>query len=252
MTYSLVFMERKPLSKADKLAADRLRAIWDSKKKKLGLTQEIAAQRLHFETQGAVSHYLRGYTPLNTDATVKFANLLEVPPTDIRPNFDVMLTGVLASKEDPSATIQSDLINIPKLSVRASAGNGVMQMEVEYQVGTIQVPEFWLRKNITCTSFKNLRTITVFGDSMFDTLHDGDLVFVDVGVREIDRDGIYVVTLDGELFIKTFERRPTEGVVWMRSDNRKKYPDHHVITKDRLPALQVLARGVYAWNGKKL
>lgn len=148
--------------------------------------------------------------------------------------------------------VQSTDISIPKLSVRASAGNGVMQMEAEYQVGSVQIPEQWLRKNIVCSSFKNLRTITVFGDSMMETLNDGDLVFVDTGAREIDRDGIYVCTLDGELFIKTFERRPAEGVIWMRSDNRRKYPDPHVITKERMPFLRILARAVFAWNGRKL
>lgn len=144
------------------------------------------------------------------------------------------------------------IINIPQMSVRASAGNGVMQMEPEYQVGSIQIPEYWLRKNIVCTSHKNLRTITVFGDSMYDTLDDGDVAFVDVGVNEIDRDGVYVASLDNELYIKTFERRPAEGVIFMRSDNRKKYPDPHIITKDRQRSLVIHARAVFAWNGRKL
>jgi transcriptional regulator with XRE-family HTH domain len=143
-------------------------------------------------------------------------------------------------------------IDIPRLNIKASAGNGVMQMDEEYQVGTISVPELWVRKNIVCTSIKNLRIITILGDSMQETLDDGDVAFVDIGVRQVDRDGIYVAELDKEIYIKRFERRPMEQAVWMRSDNIKKHPDPHIITRDTLKSLKILARAVFALNGRKL
>ncbi|MFZ2982005.1 MAG: helix-turn-helix transcriptional regulator [Sphingobium sp.] len=84
-------MKRKPLSDDDLAAAQALRKLWDERKKRLKLTQEGAAERLGFTTQGAVSHYLNGYTPLNTDAVFKFAALLEVPPSSIRPDIDDLI-----------------------------------------------------------------------------------------------------------------------------------------------------------------
>lgn len=143
-------------------------------------------------------------------------------------------------------------IAVPKLNVRASAGNGVMQLDEEYQIGSISVPEMWVRKNIVCTSISNLRIITIFGDSMYDTLNDGDLAFVDTGVSKIDRDGVYVAEFQGELFIKRFERRPMEQEIWMHSDNKKRHPHHSVIAGEKLAMFKVLARAVFAMNGRKL
>ncbi|ENH0623147.1 helix-turn-helix transcriptional regulator [Escherichia coli] len=79
-------MKRKPLSEIDLQAAQRLKEIWTTKKTQLGLTQERAAEILGFSTQGAVSHYLNGQTPLNLEAVIKFAGLLQVPPESIRPD----------------------------------------------------------------------------------------------------------------------------------------------------------------------
>lgn len=87
-------MKRKPLSHADLAAAANLRRIWDEKKKGLGLTQEKAAAVLGFNTQAAVSHYLGGYTPLNTDAVLKFAALLKVQPSQIREDIGELLSQV--------------------------------------------------------------------------------------------------------------------------------------------------------------
>ena len=90
-THRLRLMKRKPLSEEDRAAARALRSLWDARKKDLKLTQEGAADKLGFTTQGAVSHYLNGYTPLNTDAVLKFAALLEVPPSAIRPDIDDLI-----------------------------------------------------------------------------------------------------------------------------------------------------------------
>ncbi|EOU7358705.1 helix-turn-helix domain-containing protein [Shigella sonnei] len=79
-------MKRKSLSDTDLNAARRLKEIWMAKKSLLGLTQERAAEIMGFSTQGAVSHYLNGQTPLNLEAVLKFAGLLKVPPESIRPD----------------------------------------------------------------------------------------------------------------------------------------------------------------------
>ena len=95
-------MARKPLSPADLEAAKNLRRIWDEKHKLLGLTQEKAAEIMKFNTQGAVSHYLNGYTPLNTDAVLKFSALLQVSPSAIRQDINDKLNAVLTPKTDIS------------------------------------------------------------------------------------------------------------------------------------------------------
>ncbi|EEZ4352993.1 transcriptional regulator, partial [Escherichia coli O157] len=49
-------MRRKREEIASPEATQRLRAIWDAKKRELKLTQELAAELMGFEAQSAVSH----------------------------------------------------------------------------------------------------------------------------------------------------------------------------------------------------
>ncbi|KAA9133483.1 helix-turn-helix transcriptional regulator [Marinihelvus fidelis] len=78
-------MTDKRLSSDQQRAASRLRKIWDEKKTGLGLTQERVGARLGWETQSAVSQYLNGKIPLNLNAVIKFAQVLEVEPESIYP-----------------------------------------------------------------------------------------------------------------------------------------------------------------------
>ncbi|MEE6802652.1 helix-turn-helix transcriptional regulator, partial [Escherichia coli O8:H10] len=92
-------MRKKTLDAAEADAAKRLRDIWNEKKVTLRLTQERAAEALGFSTQASISHYLNGTTPLNTDATLKFAALLGVQPEEIRPDLAEAMNYVRKSGE---------------------------------------------------------------------------------------------------------------------------------------------------------
>lgn len=92
-------MRKKTLDVAEADAAKRLRDIWNEKKVTLRLTQERAAEALGFSTQASISHYLNGTTPLNTDATLKFAALLGVKPEEIRPDLAEAMNYVRKSGE---------------------------------------------------------------------------------------------------------------------------------------------------------
>ena len=92
-------MRKKTIDDVEREAAKRLRDIWNEKKVTLRLTQEKAAEVLGFSTQASVSHYLNGTTPLNTDATLKFASLLGVKPEEIRPDLAEMMNYVRKSGE---------------------------------------------------------------------------------------------------------------------------------------------------------
>lgn len=61
--------------------ARRLKALYESKKKDLGVTQYTIADELGI-TQGAVGHYLNGRNALNVDVASGFARILQVPISD--------------------------------------------------------------------------------------------------------------------------------------------------------------------------
>lgn len=75
---------RRELSDQEKQAAKRLKILWETKKKELGLTQRTLAEKLSV-TQSAVNAYLNANIPLNLDAVINFAAVLNVDPRDIYP-----------------------------------------------------------------------------------------------------------------------------------------------------------------------
>ena len=66
-------------------AANRLSAIFQRRKETEGLTQKKLAELMDLSYQSAVSHYLQGKRPLNTAVVLKFAQALNVSPSDIYP-----------------------------------------------------------------------------------------------------------------------------------------------------------------------
>jgi len=65
--------------------AERLKALYESKKKTLGITQQYIADEMHI-TQSAVGHYLNGRNPLNISSAMMFAKLLDVQIEDFSPS----------------------------------------------------------------------------------------------------------------------------------------------------------------------
>jgi len=74
-------MTKKALDPARKAECDKLKAIFTSKKRDLGLTQEKLAHALDMN-QSSVSHYLNGVNPLNAQAAASFAKILGVDVGD--------------------------------------------------------------------------------------------------------------------------------------------------------------------------
>lgn len=77
----------RKITSADKIAAENLRRLWDSRKKSLGLTQEKVAAEEFDATQGLISQYLNGNIALGPVAVLRFARVLKCKPQEIRADF---------------------------------------------------------------------------------------------------------------------------------------------------------------------
>lgn len=84
-------MAKRNITEADRQAALRLQQIWEQKRRDLKLTQEQVAHACGWSTQGAFSQYLRAKIPLNTDAVLKLAKVLQVAPQEIMPEISDLL-----------------------------------------------------------------------------------------------------------------------------------------------------------------
>ncbi len=111
-------------------------------------------------------------------------------------------------------TMRSDWIDVPRLALGASAGPGLLADE-ELPVGVFRFGARWLREQGLNPA--QLSAIRVEGDSMEQTLRDGDEILVDRTPRPL-RDGIHVVRAGDALLVKRLDTgRP--GVIALVSDN---------------------------------
>lgn len=78
-------MEKKKELTPEQMAdATRLKALYESKKKSLGITQQLIADALGI-TQGGVGHYLNGRNSLNVSVASVFAKMLQCSIADFSP-----------------------------------------------------------------------------------------------------------------------------------------------------------------------
>lgn len=139
---------------------------------------------------------------------------------------------------------------IPLSNAWGSMGLGAPQPENEIIVSGVAVSEDWLRQSLPRISHPSkLAMITACGHSMAPTFEDGDTLIVDRGVDQIKDDGVFVAAYDDELYIKRFQRRPTDKTLLMKSDNP--HYETIVIDTEKLK-FEVLGKVVWVWNGKKL
>lgn len=107
-------------------------------------------------------------------------------------------------------------VPIPRLEIRASAGNGRVAMVEEAETGIVAFREEWLRR--LGVNPKHATIIIAEGDSMADTISHGDLVLIDRSVDRIVDNGIYVLVYDGLVLLKRVQVK-RNGVVLLKSDN---------------------------------
>ena len=134
---------------------------------------------------------------------------------------------------------------VPRLSVRAAAGTGAVNYEVE------EIPDAmlafrleWLRQH--GIDPRNAAIITAYGDSMEPTIRHGDALLINTAIQDVRSEGIYVVRVEDTLLVK----RISIGLdhITLISDNPAIKDE--VITKDRLPDLHIVGRVV--WFGREI
>lgn len=151
---------------------------------------------------------------------------------------------VLGAPERRSGPVV-ELVHVPVLDVEASAGHGALA-EMESKCAQFGFDEKWLRR-LTASKATGLSIITVHGDSMEPTLHDGDEVMVDLNDGQSRlRDGIYVLRMDDMLSVKRVAIEPQGKRVSVLSDNSA-YPSWRGLEKRTINIV-----GRVLWFGRAL
>jgi phage repressor protein C with HTH and peptisase S24 domain len=109
----------------------------------------------------------------------------------------------LGAPEEKSS-LRGDWVEVPRLSLEASAGPGATAAE-EIPFDAFRFSRRWLRENGLEPA--QLSAIRVMGDSMDPLLRDGDEILVDRTPRPF-REGVHVIRLGEALHVKLLQAVP--------------------------------------------
>ncbi|RYH67823.1 MAG: helix-turn-helix transcriptional regulator [Alcaligenaceae bacterium] len=113
-----------------------------------------------------------------------------------------------------------------------------------------RVDKEWLRLNVPVySSAENLCIVTGFGPSMKPRYNPGDPLLCDLGVQEVEVDGIYFFRIDGHGFIKQLQRIPTESGMILRAKSFN--PDYDSFDISQKMEFQVFGKILMAWRSEQ-
>lgn len=153
-------------------------------------------------------------------------------------NSDIVIIG----GQNGEVADPKEYVVIPRYDVRGSCGEGIDVNEVTIVDG-MPMPVAWLRAQNLPESHL-LAVIEASGDSMQPTIEDGQTLIVNTVDIEPKSTKIYLICIDGKLFIKRLIYTPDGWI--MRSDNPNKsnYPDF-VIEEERFNNIDIQGRVVW-------
>lgn len=99
--------------------------------------------------------------------------------------------------------------------IKASAGGGAEVFDENFETITLDEK---IMHNMVGMGNTELEAIHVDGESMEPTLQDGSIVFVDRTQTNINKNGIFIASTTGGLFIKRIQQR-ADGMIELISDN---------------------------------
>jgi phage repressor protein C with HTH and peptisase S24 domain len=134
-------------------------------------------------------------------------------------------------------------IPVPAYDIRVAAGGGAWS-EAQEPDHYILFREDWLRR--VARSTNTLAVLEVSGDSMWETLHDGDHALVDRSQKNPRREGLYVLRIDDDLMVKRISMHPVSKLLTIKSDNPA-YPTYTDVNPE-----DVVIEGRVVWIGRSL
>ncbi|MGT5005407.1 LexA family protein [Escherichia coli] len=199
--------KKKILTPAQVADSQRLKALYEAKKKELGITQQSIADALDI-SQGAVGHYLNGRNALNTAVASVFARLLGVSVSDFSPSLakDISDMSSVASENTSFAGRYSPGSKYPVIS-KVQAGAWCEAVEPY----TLKDIDLWLESDahIQGEAF----WLQVDGDSMTApvglSIPEGTFVLFDTGREAIN--GSLVIAKLSDSNEATFKKLVIDG-----------------------------------------
>ncbi|MBI6550425.1 LexA family protein [Xenorhabdus lircayensis] len=200
---------KKKLTAEQLKDATRLKDLFESKKKQLGISQETLAEEIG-KTQSAISHYLNGINALNLEMAAYFAQKLGVQIADFSPSLDKQVRKLVTVLYGDNATFaeQTHIQKQYPLLDWTKAGHWCEDPTPEYHINRI---EKGYKTSVECS--QRAFWLEVKGDSMVSpnglSIPQGMIILVDPEMKPTTNN-LVVAKLDGEKEL-TFKQLITEG-----------------------------------------
>ena len=158
---------------------------------------------------------------------------------------DLILFKFSQGKPIPVQTHEADpnaLIMLPVYSQRAAAGAGQPPTQLEEIEAYVPI----IYELLGGANPKNCGIVRVVGDSMSDmTLFNGDYVIFDRS--QLEGNGVYVISMGGDVRVKRLEYRMFEKKIIISSENHKSYPNPEIISFEQAQEMLVIHGKVISW-----
>lgn len=141
--------------------------------------------------------------------------------------------------EAPAA---GDFVYIPLYEVSASGGHGTV-IDAEDQPKALAFRRDWIEVELK-TRPCDLALVYVEGESMEETLRDGDVIMMDLSETR-PRDGVFVIRMDDALLVKRLQALPGHQIKVV-SDN----PAYEPFEASLGDSLRIIGRVV--WMGRRI
>lgn len=132
-----------------------------------------------------------------------------------------------------------DIYRLEVLNLSVSAGPGVVNREFIEVLRSMEYAPEDARMMFDGRKADQIRIINVRGDSMSGTIEPGDLLFVDISVKNFDGDGIYAFLYDDTAHVKRLQKMKDKLLVI--SDN-KIYSPWDPIEKDEMNRVLIFGK----------
>lgn len=180
--------------------------------------------------------WIAGRTPPNLDNLVRLEEVTGVSIQWLATGRPPMVLGKGVTTDDSPG-----FVYVPRYDVRAGAGTGQV-VESENLKGFLAFREDWVRSRLRRNP-ANLVVFEAYGDSMYPTIADGDVMLVDTSEDRVRGPAIYVVLAGNEAIVKRVELK-IDGSLLVKSDNPTYEPMS--LKGEQVAELRVLGKVVWA------
>jgi len=200
----------------------------------LGLTQSELAGKLNLSTN-SIFKYEKGLSVPSPANLFKIASLGETTT-------DWLISGK-SSMHSMQKTDSDEFCYIPLYDISASTGHGLLNSTEGITEHLVFRKEYITRE--LHSNQADLAVIIAYGDSMIPAIHTGDILLCDRKKIKNLREGIYIIRIDDDLFVKNLQRLPGRQFKIYSTNSQ----DHLLVDADN-PNIEIIAKVV--WVGKNL